>query len=218
MSDLNKSDKNIAKALDAQKQAESNEIRLSTGVILTAKQANPNVLIRIMTAVPRPKPPVYFDEMMGREMENPDHPDYKKQVDAWEMQYNNGMLNALVGLGTELKSLPKGTEGPFGRLKETIVCEHCGANNKPKEQSCSKCGAPLPLAEEAQPRWLADYRALGLPVVPDSKAWRYITWVLFVAAVNDSDTKAIMEKVKALSGVREADVQAAETFPDGDST
>lgn len=182
MSDLNKSDKNIAKALDSQKQAENNEIRLSTGVVLTAKQANPNVLIRIMTAVPRPKPPVYFDEMMGREMENPDHPDYKKQVDAWEMQYNNGMLNALVGLGTELKSKPKSIPHPD------------------------------------DDSWLADYRALGLPIVPDSKAWRYITWVLFVAAVSDSDTKAIMEKVKALSGVREADVQAAETFPDGDGS
>lgn len=179
MSDLNKSDRKIAKALDTQGQAE-NEIRLSTGVVLTAKQANPNVLIRIMTSVPRPEPPTYHDPMMGREMENRDHPDYKKAVEAWEMQYNNGMLNALVGLGTELKSKPKNIPG---------------------------------VDDDS---WLADYRALGLPVVPDSKAWRYITWVLFVAAVKDDDTKLIMEKVKARSGVKEADVQAAETFPDGD--
>jgi hypothetical protein len=183
MSDITKSDKAVAQAIDKRANGQAdNEIRLSTGVVLTAKQANPNVLIRIMTAVPRPKPPTYFDEMMNKELENPDHPDYRKQVEAWEMQYNNGMLNALVGLGTELKSKPKNIPSPENDT------------------------------------WLADYEALGLPVVKGSKAWRYITWVLFVAATTDKDTQLIAEKVKSLSGVKEDDVQAAESFPDGDNS
>lgn len=183
MSDITRTDKAVSKAIDQRGNGQAdNLIRLSTGVILLAKQANPNVLIRIMTAVPRPKPPVYFDEMMGREMENPDHPDYKKQVEAWEMNYNNGMLNALVGLGTELKSKPKGIPGPDDSA------------------------------------WLADYQALGLPIVKDSKAWLYITWVLFIAAPTDKDTQLIAQKVRALSGVKEEDVQAAESFPDGDDS
>lgn len=177
---VTKTDKAIAKAVDTHGQAADNEIRLSSGVILTAQQANPNVLIRIMTAVPRPHPPTYYDEMMGKVMENPDHPDYKKQVEAWEMQYNNGMLNALVGLGTKLKSKPKGMPGPD------------------------------------DPSWLEDYKAFGLPVVADSKAWRYIAWVLFLAAPTDKDTQLIAEKVRSLSGVKEEDVQAAESFPNGD--
>jgi hypothetical protein len=182
MSDLTKTDKKIGEAIDTAGQAESDEIRLSTGVVLRAKQANPNILIRIMTSVPRPKPPTYFDEMMGREMENPDHPDYKARVEAWEMEYNGGMLNALIGLGTDLVSKPKGMPAPD---------------------------------DDA---WLDDYRVLGLPVVPHSKAWRYITWVMFLAATKDTDIKAIAEKVKGMSGVKEADVTAAETFPDGDDT
>lgn len=177
---LNKTDKAIAKAIDSGE--EDNLICLSTGVVLRAKQANPNVLIRIMTANPRPKPPTYFNETIGREMENPDHPDYIKQVQAWEMEYNSGMLNALVGLGTELVSVPKKFPKPDDDL------------------------------------WLKDYRALGLPIVTDSAAWRYITWVLFKAAVIDKDTQLIGEKVKKLSGVKEADVKSAETFPDGDET
>lgn len=177
---MNSDQRKVAKVIDNSGQA-SNDIVLSTGVVLTAKQANPNVLIRVMTAVPRPKPPVYFDEMMGRDMENPDHPDYKERVKAWEMEYNNGLLNALVALGTELKSKPKGIPHPD---------------------------------DDA---WLRDYRALGLPTVAESKAWRYMTWVLFIAAVTEDDTKAIMEKVKSLSGIKEADVQAAETFPDGNN-
>jgi hypothetical protein len=174
-------DKNIAKAIDsANGEADDHLIRLSTGVILKAKQANPNVLIRIMTSQPRPLPPTYFNKAMGREMENPDDPDYKGRVDAWQMAYNNGMLNALVGLGTELVSKPKAMPGP---------------------------------QDDA---WLKDYEALGLPVIRDSPAWRYITWVLFKAAVIDKDTTAIGEAVKQLSGVREADVKSAETFPGSD--
>ena len=176
---VNETDKSLARAIDAEGEAEDNLIRLSTGVVLEARQANPNVLIRIMTAQPRPTPPVVFIKAMGREMENPDDPDYISRVRAWEMSYNNGMLNALVGLGTTLHSKPKGMPGPD---------------------------------DDA---WLKDYEALGLPVVRDSKAWRYITWVLFKAAVIDKDTTLIGEKVKNLSGVREADVKSADSFPEG---
>lgn len=178
---LSDSDKKVAKAIDqASGEADDNLVRLSTGVILRAKQANPNVLIRIMTSQARPMPPVYFNKTMGREMENPDDPDYISRVKAWEMSYNNGMLNALIGLGTELVSKPKGMPGPDDNA------------------------------------WIKDYKALGLPTMEDSPAWRYITWVLFRAAVLDTDTNAIGEAVKQLSGVREADVKSAETFPGRD--
>lgn len=177
---VNDTDREIAKALDAAGEADDNLIRLSTGVILEAHQANPNVLIRVMTAKQRPDPPVVFIKAMGREMENPDDPDYISRVKDWEMSYNNGMLNALVALGTTFVSKPKGMPGPDDET------------------------------------WLKDYEALGLPVIRDSKAWRYITWVLFKAAVNEKDTALIGEKVKRLSGVKEADVKAAETFPEGD--
>lgn len=177
---ISDTDIDVAKVIDESGRADDNLIRLSTGVILQAKQANPNVLIRVMTAQERPTPPVVFMKAMGREMENPDDPDYIKRVEAWEMNYNNSMLNALVGLGTELKSKPKGMVGPDSDT------------------------------------WLEDYKALGLPIHPESNAWRYITWVLFMAAVSEKDTAEIGNRVKALSGVREADVQSAETFPRSD--
>lgn len=177
---LNETDEAVAKAVESVGEAEDNLIRLSSGVVLMAHQANPNVLIRVMTARPRPTPPMVFIKAMGREMENPDNPDYISRVKDWEMSYNNGMLNALVALGTTLSSKPKGMPGPY---------------------------------EDA---WLVDYEALGLPVIRDSKSWRYITWVLFKAAVNEKDTALIGEKVKQLSGVKEADVKSAETFSESD--
>ena len=181
MSKVTDSDKTIAKAIDVAKgEADDNLVRLSTGVVLKVKQANPNVLIRIMTSQRRPVPPVYFNKVMGREMENPDDPDYVSRVKAWQMDYNNGMLNALIGFGTELVSKPKGMPGPD---------------------------------DDA---WIRDYEALGLPSMKDSPAWRYMTWVLFKAAVIDADTAAIGDAVKKLSGVKEEDVKSAETFPGSD--
>ena len=174
----NQTDRVIANAIDeSNREADDNLIRLSTGVILKAKQANPSTLIRVMTMQKRPTPPLYFDKSMGREMENPNDPDYISRVQAWQMDYSNGMLNVLIGLGTELVSIPNGLQRP----------------------------------EDEQ--WIADYRALGLPVISDSPAWRYITWVMQVAAPTDKDLNLISGKVKTLSGTKEADVQAAETFP-----
>ena len=181
MAKVTDADKTIAKAIDAANgEADESIVRLSTGVVLKVKQANPNVLIRIMTSQRRPTPPVYFSKTMGREMENPDDPDYIARVQSWQMEYNNGMLNALIGLGTELVSKPKGMPGPD---------------------------------DDA---WIKDYEALGLPSMKDSPAWRYMTWVLFKAAVIDKDTTLIGDAVRKLSGVKEADVQSAETFPGRD--
>ena len=99
MAKVTDADKTIAKAIDAANgEADDSLVRLSTGVVLKVKQANPNVLIRIMTSQRRPTPPVYFSKTMGREMENPDDPDYIARVQSWQMEYNNGMLNALIGL------------------------------------------------------------------------------------------------------------------------
>lgn len=213
---INKNDAAIARAIDASGEAEDNLIRLSTGVVLKAQQANPNILIRIMTAQPRPKPPVVFIKTMGREMENPDDPDYISRVKAWEMDYNAGMLNALVGLGTTLHSLPKGMEGPHPKVKAYIYCKKCGSKNDFDKLYCKKCNEELPPPDEEKLQWMKDYKALGLPTLEDSPSWRYITWVLFKAAVVDTDTALIGEKVKALSGVKEADVKSAETFPESD--
>lgn len=178
---LNEADKKVAKAIDGNGgKGDDNLITLSTGVVLRAKQASPGILIRVMTKNQRPRPPMYFNTSMGREMENPDHPDYLDQVKAWEMEYKNGILNALIGLGTELVSVPK----KFPR---------------PEDDS-----------------WIEDYRFFGLPVIPQSKSWRYTTWILFLAGPLDTDTNLIGEKVRELSGTKEADVRDAETFPDGD--
>ena len=97
---INETDGEVAKVIDVSGQKADNLLTLSTGVVLMAKQASPSIMIRVMTARERPQPPMVFMQAMGREMENPDDPDYIARVQAWEMNYNNSMLNALIGLGT----------------------------------------------------------------------------------------------------------------------
>jgi len=106
--------KTIRAIADTKKGAQDDLITLSSGVVLRAIKASPVTLIKVMTRFPRPKPPTYFMEKMGREMENPDDPDYIERVKAWEMESNAQVLNALILLGTELVSVPKGVEKPSG--------------------------------------------------------------------------------------------------------
>ena len=89
-----------------------NLITLSSGVVLKAKQAPPLALVKVLAAFPRPKPPVYMNKQMGREMENPEDPEYIEKLKAHRMESSNAVLNALILLGTELVSVPKGFSKP----------------------------------------------------------------------------------------------------------
>lgn len=91
---------------------EDNVFTLSTGVVLRGKQVPPLLLVKVMSAYPRPKVPVFQSPTMGREMENPDDPDYQERIRAWKMDSSNILLNTLILLGTELVSLPKKMPGP----------------------------------------------------------------------------------------------------------
>jgi len=65
-------------------------------------------LVKVMAAFPRPKPPMYKNNVLGREIENPDDPDYLERVQAHKNESAAAMINALILLGTEVESTPKG--------------------------------------------------------------------------------------------------------------
>lgn len=97
-------DERVVEAIESQ---ESENITLSSGVILKVKQAPPLILIKVMAAFPRPKPPVYRNETLGRDMENPDDPEYLERLQAHKTESSSALLNAMILLGTELVSVPK---------------------------------------------------------------------------------------------------------------
>lgn len=170
-------DSKVLRALEDVNKPQDNLIHLSTGVVLRGKQAPPLTLMAVMSAFPTPKVPVYFVETMGREMENPDDPEYLERVKNWKNDQSNAMVVALISTGTELAELPDGMSGPD---------------------------------DDA---WLEDYALLDLPMQPLNKAWRYLRWVQFKAAIATDDINKIMEVVGRLSGVPNSAVKTAEAFP-----
>lgn len=105
--------KRVAKSMDEVNAGESdNLVELSSGVVLEVHQANPSMLIQIMTRERRPEPPTVLIEKANKYIENPDDPDYIARVKAWEMNYNSALLFALIGLGTKIHTKPKGMPGP----------------------------------------------------------------------------------------------------------
>ena len=176
------SDFDTVSAVESTQKQQDDTISLSSGVILRGRQANPLILVQVMAAFPRPEPPMVYIQAMGREMENPDDPDYIERLQSWKMEYADRMVTAMISLGTELVSSPKVTGNPD------------------------------------KDDWLEEYALLGMPVHPESKAWRYLTWVKFRAVRNETDMKLIQEVVGRLSGVRESAVKSAEAFPGSDQT
>lgn len=92
--------------------ADDRLITLSTGVVLKGRQVNPLVLTRLMGNNPKPRPPRHFIPVMGREMENPDDPDYIEAVKQWKVENSDALARAMILLGTQLHSLPEGFPGP----------------------------------------------------------------------------------------------------------
>ncbi|RPJ29148.1 MAG: hypothetical protein EHM33_01900 [Chloroflexi bacterium] len=171
-----------ARAVESAASAQDDTITLSSGVVLRGRKTNPVILVAVMSAFPRPEPPTVFMQQMGREMENPDDPGYIERLQAWKMDFADRMVTAMISLGTEIVSTPKGMGSP------------------------------------EKNDWLADYSLLGMPVHPEHKGWRYLTWVKFVAMKDEADMQKIQEVVGRLNGVRESAVKSAENFPGSDQT
>lgn len=109
----NKSKDTVTTVVEALDEAKPEHlITLSSGVVLRARQAPPLMLMKVLAAYPRPKPPTWFNKVMGREMENPEDPEYIEKLKAHRTESSDAILNALILLGTEFVSAPKGFPKP----------------------------------------------------------------------------------------------------------
>lgn len=182
----------VIEEIDA-KVENSDLIRLSTGVVLRGQKVSSTLLIEVTASSTRPKPPTFFNKQMGREMENLDDPDYIERVQAYKYKMAGSMVTIMILKGTQIVSVPTGMEGP-----DLVKKKKRGKDS----------------TEEFEwPQWLVEYELLDLPMRPENPHWRYLTWVKAVAAPADEDLKLIQEVVGRLSGIRNADVEAAEDFP-----
>lgn len=85
---------------------------LKTGVVLRLHPFSGLTLETLELRFPDPKVPKVHDEHTGREIENPMHPDYLKALEVAKSKRALAALDAIVGIGTTLDSLPDGMKGP----------------------------------------------------------------------------------------------------------
>lgn len=88
---------------------------LKTGVVLKLHPFSGLALETLELRFPDPAIPKVYDEHTGREIENPMHPDYLKAVDAAKSMRALAALDAIVGVGTSLESVPEGMDGPHSQ-------------------------------------------------------------------------------------------------------
>jgi len=163
-------------------------ITLSSGVVLhLLENLDPITLMNVMQRLEadRPEVPVTFVETLGREEQNPDDPDYLREVSTWENAYALEIIDVLILLGTEVHSVPKDVEK-----------------------------IPKDIEKLDGFKWLDKLRLLKVEV-DKSEQGLYLAWVKHVAVKSAEDMTKLMSRVKRLAGVSEADVdEASDTFQD----
>lgn len=104
----------VAQAADKleEKKGDEGVVTLSNGVKLKVIGLKPLTMVEVLTMVKPPKVPVYFDERLRREVENPDDPDYKEAKVRHQMDYAAGLMNSMILFGTEIVFVPKGMQKP----------------------------------------------------------------------------------------------------------
>lgn len=85
---------------------------LSSGVVLMPKAISSMVMSDIIKKFPRPKPPKFFNQAIGREEENPFDPDYIASVEEADTERNLAVVDLFIVVGTELVEVPKGVQRP----------------------------------------------------------------------------------------------------------
>lgn len=89
-------------------------VKLSNGVELLVKKIPSPKMIDILQLANngRPKPPVVMIERLGRKEENPDDPDYKDALSAFNVGRGKVLMDAFLMYGTQLYSCPANIPGP----------------------------------------------------------------------------------------------------------
>lgn len=93
-------------------QDESQRVELSTGVVLRVRPVPPYLVRRRTATLPRPAPPKIFLEDKGIEEENPDHPQYRRDLEDWEDRTRELGQEVLFVAGTEVEFVPEGLFRP----------------------------------------------------------------------------------------------------------
>jgi len=87
-------------------------LTLSNGVRLKLRTVPPLLLNTVANKFPRPEVPTVYIKDDDRTEENPNDPDYLLALKDYERKQQEGMVNLLLGRGTQLVFVPDGLQRP----------------------------------------------------------------------------------------------------------
>lgn len=97
---------------ESKKGSEDDTFTVSSGVVFRAKQVPMKIIMGVMAKYDRPEPPTMFEPGLGREVPNPDDPDYKRAIQVIDSKTTEAVMNVMVIYGTEIVKVPKGMSKP----------------------------------------------------------------------------------------------------------
>jgi hypothetical protein len=86
-------------------------ITLSTGVKVRPKAVPPLLLVQALGKTSPPKPPLFLDPKLGREIPNENDPDYQAELTAYQMTSLDLQSNIMLVFGLEVVEVPEEIEG-----------------------------------------------------------------------------------------------------------
>lgn len=168
-----------------------NEVTVSTGVVFKVKEVPQFTMSDIRREFKEPVPPTWFNQDTGRKEQNPNDPEFKRLHGEYLINMSMAIIDIMILLGTEVKTLPKDMPGPKSeewRRQLAAILRTRG--------------------------WARD------DIANLSEEESYIYWVKYKAAAggmegDDSDISKITVAIGRLTGVTEEDVSdAVDTFRD----
>lgn len=155
------------------------EFELSNGILLKIKPVPPLLANAITEAFKDPDPPKVYLEEKGRDEENPNDPNYLRELEEINEKRNRAINNLYLGIGTECVHVPDGYYRP--EQEEWLDQVKFAAR---------VAGTPLDF----------DFT---------DAVERYLCWLRFYALENGDDATVAHRLPMVLGGISEAEVEQA---------
>lgn len=153
------------------------EFELSNGIVLRIKSVPPFLVQAVQNEFKAPKPPKVMIEEKGREEENPNDPEYLRQLEELDEQQQLAINDLFLAWGTEVISVP--TDHYMPEDDEWIS-----------------------MVEFAQ-----SITGKSFHIDKDDKTKRYLNWLRFYALETGGDIALATSLPMQLAGIREGEVE-----------
>jgi hypothetical protein len=153
------------------------EFELSNGIVLLLKPVPPLLVQAVTQEYQPPSPPKVFIEEKGREEENPNDPEYLRNIERLANEQELAVGNLILGVGTSVKSVP---DGYFMPNDDNWI---------------------------AQVEFASKLSGTDLKIEKEDTVKRYLCWLRYYAMETGSDVALCTGITIQLAGIQESEIE-----------